>query len=138
MLSGVRTIAAALLLALAAAPAALAAQVEGEPADDAAAAALGRDYLIGAWTDSEDCAAAVAFDDDGTFVTPEGGEGMWEFDGARLILAGAGGIRSLRIVPVDADTMEVINEDGSRGRSIRCAAETGDGDGAGFVALDIA
>lgn len=122
-----RLAAAALLLALAA-PAAALAQDEG--AIGGPDAALARAYLVGAWTDTDDCASAVAFVGDGTFVTPEGGEGLWHLDHAELTLAGAGGIQRVLIVPLDADTMEVIGEDGTRGRSIRCAAEDGEEEGA--------
>ena len=130
-----RLAAAALLLALAGAPAAALAQ-DGEAAGGGDAA-LARAYLVGAWTDTDDCAAAVAFDGDGTFVTPEGGEGLWHLDETELTLAGAGGIQRVLIVPLDADTMEVISEDGTRGRSMRCEAEDGDEAGA-EDGLDIA
>ena len=130
-----RAPAAALLLALAAAAPA-AAQPAGKAGGEPAAADVDRAYIVGAWTDSDDCEAAVAFADDGTFLTAEGGEGMWRLDGAELVLAGLGGIRTLRIVPVDDDTMDVINEDGSRGRSTRCAAE--DARGGEIVAWGIA
>lgn len=131
-----RPILLALALALAAAaPAPALAQFGGKPAGEPAAG-VGRDYIVGAWTDSDDCAAAVAFAGDGTFVTPEGGEGRWQLDGTELILAGLGGVRTLRIIPVDDDTMDVVNEDGSRGRSVRCAPEERD-DGP-FVARGIA
>ncbi len=132
--------AAALLLALAA-PAAASAQPAGDPGE-AEATQAGRAYLVGAWTDSDDCAAAVAFEGDGTFVTPEGGEGLWHLDEAELTLAGAGGIRRVLIVPLDADTMEVIDENGTRARSTRCAGGEEDeaeaGSAADFAARIIA
>lgn len=125
---------AALIALAAAAPAA--AQWSDGPILDAPGGPVERDYIVGAWTDSDDCAVAVAFAGDGTFVTAEGGAGLWGLDGTELVLAGAGGVRTLRIIPVDHDTMEVINEDGSHGTSIRCGEEPGEGPD--FVAVDIA
>lgn len=101
-----------------------------------APAPVERDYIVGAWTDSDDCAAAVSFAGDGTFATADGGAGLWGLDGAELVLAGAGGVRTLRITPVDQDTMEMVNEDGSRGTSTRC--EPDGGRDLDFVAHDIA
>ncbi|HYI63667.1 MAG TPA: hypothetical protein VEW71_02155 [Allosphingosinicella sp.] len=112
------------------------ATLDGATAATAAPAPVERDYIVGAWTDSDDCAAAVAFAGDGTFATADGGAGLWGLDGTELVLAGAGGVRTLRITPVDQDTMEMVNEDGSRGTSTRC--EPDGGGNANFVARDIA
>ncbi len=103
-----RRAAAALLLALAAAPPALA--QEG---------AVTRDYVAGRWTDNGDCAEAVALRADGRFLAANGNEGLWALAGDRLTLQGERRL-TMRIVPVDRDTMDVLNEDGSRGRSTRC------------------
>ena len=129
------------LAALAAGAPPASAQWSDSATFDAATAApapapVERDYIVGAWTDSDDCAAAVAFAGDGTFATADGGTGLWGLDGAELVLAGAGGVRTLRITPVDQDTMEMVNEDGSRGTSTRC--EPDGGGNANFVARDIA
>lgn len=124
------------LVALAAGAAPASAQWSDGATLDAAPAPVERDYIVGAWTDGDDCAAAVSFAGDGTFATADGGAGLWGLDGAELVLAGAGGVRTLRITPVDQDTMEVVNEDGSRGTSTRCEPDGGrDPD---FVAVDIA
>lgn len=126
------------LAALAAGAAPASAQWSDSATTDASAAAppVERDYIVGAWTDGDDCAAAVSFAGDGTFATADGGAGLWGLDGAELVLAGAGGVRTLRITPVDQDTMDVVNEDGSRGTSIRC--EPDGGRDLNFVARDIA
>lgn len=113
---------AALVLAAAAAPAS--AQWSDGATPDSTGAAVAREYIVGAWTDSGDCAAAVEFAGDGSFVSAEG-EGMWALDGADLVLAGAGGVRRVRVIPVDLDTMEVIDEAGARGRSTRCGEVSG-------------
>jgi len=126
------------LAALAAGAAPASAQWSDSSTLDAAAAAppVERDYIVGAWTEGDDCAAAISFAGDGTFATADGGAGLWGLDGAELVLAGAGGVRTLRITPVDQDTMEMVNEDGSRGTSIRC--EPDGGGNPNFVAQDIA
>lgn len=103
------------------------------------ARAIDRGFIVGAWTDSQDCAAAIAFDADGTFVLPDGAEGEWELIGDDLTLSGAGGETRLTVIPLDPDTMEVVDAEGEHGRSTRCAAdaqyESGD---PSFVARDIA
>ncbi len=81
--------------------------------------ALTRSYVVGRWTDSEDCSTAVAFNQDGRFQTAQGTGGLWVLDGDQLILQGDQRA-SLRLMPIDQDTMSVINEDGSLGRSTRC------------------
>lgn len=97
--------------------------------------AVGRDFIIGAWTDSGDCSAAVAFEADGSLITPGGGEGQWELDGDNLVVTGARGETRLHIIAVDQDTMEMIAEDGAHGRSTRCAEP--DGPDTDFVATRI-
>ena len=84
-----------------------------------------RDFLIGSWSDSTagDCNAAVAFGGDGTFSTAEGDEGVWSLSGDALTLTGAAGSRTVTIIPIDRDTMEVVGEDGAHDRSTRCAGD---------------
>jgi hypothetical protein len=48
-----------------------------------------------------------------------GGVGLWNLDGDELTLTGAR-TATVRVVPVNQDTMTVINADGSLGRSTRC------------------
>lgn len=116
--------AAAIVLALsalcAAAPAA--AQWNSKTPAGFAARTIDRGFIVGAWTDSEDCAAAIAFAEDGTFVLPDGAEGEWELVGDDLTMSGEGGETRVTIIPLDPDTMEVIDTEGGHGRSTRCAA----------------
>ena len=91
----------------------------------AARVALDRNFIIGSWTDDGDCAAAVAFMGDGSFTTPDGGEGQWSLEGNALTLSGASGTNILRVAPLDRFTMEVLDEDGSLGRSTRCGGDLG-------------
>lgn len=84
--------------------------------------AVDRNFLIGRWSDQGDCAIAVAFTADGTFATAEGDGGVWNLEGDALTLTGEGGTRTVTIIPIDRDTMEVIDADGAHDRSTRCAA----------------
>jgi|GEM_PF-2931655 len=80
----------------------------------------GSAFLIGGWTDDGDCDNAGEFDADGRFSTAAGEQGLWILDGDRLTMTFNGETRMLRIVPIDRDTMNVVNPDGSLGRSTRC------------------
>jgi hypothetical protein len=125
----------AALLAAMVAPSAAFARFEGDnPAPPPAGARIVIDsaFIVGRWTDDEDCGHAVRFLADGAFVTLEGTSGMWRLDGDRLTLSGSGTI-TLGLVPLDQDTMEVINPDGTVGRSTRCPGDPG-----ATPALDIA
>ncbi len=79
---------------------------------------LDRAFLTGRWTDS-DCSAAVEFLDDGRFITHRGAEGLWHLAGNRLTLQGDRTV-TMELDPVDRNVMNVVNEDGSLGRSTRC------------------
>ncbi len=79
-----------------------------------------RDWFTGSWTDSGDCAQAGEFGEDGRFVLADGGRGTWNVASERLILQGPGGRVEVGLRKVDDDTVEVINADGSVGRSTRC------------------
>jgi hypothetical protein len=78
-----------------------------------------RAYVVGRWTDNNDCSNAVDFRSDGRFVTSENAEGLWNLDGDRLTMTGSSTL-TLRIVPIDQDTMNVVNPNGALGRSTRC------------------
>jgi hypothetical protein len=80
-----------------------------------------RAYLVGAWTDDGDCADAVRFIADGRFVLADGARGNWTLSGDRLTMSGRK-VVAVRIVPIDRDTIRVVNADGSLGSSTRCAA----------------
>lgn len=83
------------------------------------APALDRGYVAGRWSDKEDCSDAVEFTADGRFVTADGRGGLWNLQGDELTMSGNGTV-TMRIVPIDQNTMTVVNTDGSLGRSTRC------------------
>jgi len=85
----------------------------------AGGAALDRNYIVGRWTDNGDCSVAVEFGMDGRFTANTGAGGLWNLDGDRLTMSG-NQTATIRIVPIDQDTMTVVNSDGSLGRSTRC------------------
>lgn len=119
-----RIASATLLLAFAVTGPAARAQFAQE--DGAAArVAVDRNFLIGSWSDAGDCSATVAFTADGTFATADGAQGEWNLSGDTLTLTGAAGARTLTIIPIDRNTMEVVGEDGSHDRSTRCAGDLG-------------
>lgn len=78
-----------------------------------------RAYIAGRWTDDGNCAVAVEFAPDGRFITHDGGGGLWHLQGDRLTMTGERTLQ-LQIVPIDQNTMNVVNPDGSLGRSTRC------------------
>lgn len=88
--------------------------------------AVDRNFLIGTWSNAGDCSVSVDFTADGLYATADGAEGQWSLAGDTLILTGAGGTRTLTIIPIDRDTMEVIAEDGAHDRSTRCAGAFGE------------
>jgi hypothetical protein len=81
---------------------------------------LDRTYLLGRWANyGEDCSEATELTADARYLPPSGGEALWNLDGDRLTITGDRTV-TMRIVPVDQNTITVINEDGSLGRSTRC------------------
>jgi hypothetical protein len=83
------------------------------------AVVLDRNYIAGRWTDDGNCSLAVEFNIDGRFLTHDGSTGLWHLQNDRLTMSGARTL-TLTIVPIDQDTMNVVNPDGSLGRSTRC------------------
>ncbi|HVQ08217.1 MAG TPA: hypothetical protein VMS43_07255 [Allosphingosinicella sp.] len=118
----VRTAAAAALIALAAF-AGPAVSAQADAGRGVARIAIDRDFLIGSWTDAGDCSVTVAFVADGTFATAEGDGGTWSLSGDTLTLTGAAGSRSVTLIPIDRDTMEVVGENGAHDRTTRCAGD---------------
>jgi hypothetical protein len=96
--------------------------VESAFGEEPEAVSLDSDFLIGRWTDDDNCSDAVEFAADGVFHTPDGSIGHWSLTGDRLTVTGAGTL-TMQIVPVDDDTINVINAQGGEGRSIRCESD---------------
>jgi len=100
---------------------------QNQPATDAPAEgpgiALDRNIIIGIWTDDGNCGPdapiIIEFSQDGRFVVPNGAFGRWKLDDDRLTMTGRSAA-TVRIVPIDRDTITVVHEDGSLGRSTRC------------------
>ena len=85
------------------------------------AAAIDRAYMLGRWTDhDDDCDRAADFFADGRFVPASGPEGLWSLNGDRLSIVSEGNTFTVQLVPIDRNTMTVVNADGSLGRSTRC------------------
>jgi hypothetical protein len=89
------------------------------PASSSGAVRLDRTYVMGRWTDDDDCSNVIEFTQDGRFIAPNGGTGLWNLDGDRLTMTG-NQTATIRIVPIDQNIMTVINDDGSLSRSTRC------------------
>jgi hypothetical protein len=80
-------------------------------------------FLVGRWTDTGDCARYVVFRSDGTFRSYAGGEGTWRLVRDRLALTARGGSpTALRATVLSQSRIAIVNPDGSRGVSERCAA----------------
>ncbi len=102
----------------AAAPANAVAAAPAPAAPAAGSTELTRDFIVGRWTDSGDCADALDFRADGTLQAPFGDGGRWELNGNRLI--NVGNPRELTVTVIDADTMDTANPDGATRRVTRC------------------
>jgi|GEM_PF-2684662 len=110
------------------APSAEAPAAAGAPADSPAesgngsggAPALDQTYLVGRWTDEGDCDRAYELTADGRFIAADGGAGAWSLDGDVLTATGPGGSASMRIAPIDQNTMSASSSDGQVGQSTRC------------------
>jgi hypothetical protein len=89
------------------------------PASSSGTMRLDRTFIMGRWTDDGDCSKAVEFTQDGRFINADQSNGLWNLDGDRLTMTGNGTMH-LRISPIDQNTITVIHDDGSLGRSTRC------------------
>lgn len=75
-------------------------------------------FLIGRWTDNNDCNNVVEFRSDGTYTTPAG-DGMWSLNGDRLTFQGSSTV-SAQVAAPDANTIMLTHDNGTLGRSTRC------------------
>jgi hypothetical protein len=93
------------------------------PAASAGPVQLDRAFLVGRWSDDGDCSAdgdtVIEFTGDARFIAADGGTGLWNLDGDELTMTGRDTI-TVQIVPIDRNTMTVVNADRSLGRSTRC------------------
>lgn len=83
--------------------------------------AVTREFLIGRWTDTNDCSDAVDFHADGTFLTTDGARGRWTLQGGRLSFIGNSTVAA-RVHATSRDAITLTHDDGSVGHSTRCPA----------------
>ena len=79
---------------------------------------MSREYIVGRWTDTSDCADAMDFRADGTLHAPFGEAGRWELNGDKLINVGNPNQLTVRVI--DQNTMETTSGTGSTTRVTRC------------------
>jgi hypothetical protein len=99
--------------------------LEGNPNAIPAASTLtptvDRAFLIGRWTDGHDCHEAGQFTADGHYTNTAGQVAAWTLAGDQLTLTFEGGApRTVQVSAADQNTLNVVNPDGSAGRSTRC------------------
>ncbi len=76
-------------------------------------------YLIGQWRGDNDQDCGSSFNGDGSWTERNGGSGSWSLSGDRLTLT-ANSTITVQVVPVDANTMTLVQPDGSLTRANRC------------------
>ena len=82
--------------------------------------ALHRDWFAGSWTDDGDCSHAAQFNADGQYRLADGTRGMWNIRNGRLVVQNDSGRTEVQLRRTGADVVEIVNRDGSVGRSTRC------------------
>ena len=80
---------------------------------------IGREHLIGTWTDDGNCSNVIRFAPDGQFTVPGGGTGRWTLNGENLSFIGERTVTA-RVRGVGRDRILLIHEDQSIGQSLRC------------------
>jgi len=91
------------------------------PATSTLTPTVDRAFLIGRWTDARDCNEAGQFTADGHYTNTAGRSAAWTLEGDQLTLTFEGAApRTVRVSAVDQNTLNVVNPDGSTGRSTRC------------------
>ena len=91
------------------------------PATNASAgegAALEPSFLVGRWTETDNCQETVEFRADGSFVFPWGEEARWELRGD--VLAMVGNPQTIRLRVTGPDTMEATKASGNVRQWRRC------------------
>ena len=122
MLSGIgRGLAAAWMIGAALAAAPLAAQTGAADPQLTPAPGIRVDsaFLVGVWSDKEDCSVRIQFTSDGRFINQDGTNGTWRMVGDNLTLTGRSSI-TVRIVPRNRQEITVVNPDSTLGYSRRC------------------
>lgn len=79
-----------------------------------------REFLLGRWTDDNDCNNTVELLADGSFVTSEGARGRWTLQGARLSFIGSQTITAT-VRTNGSNAITLFHDDGTVGGSTRCS-----------------
>ncbi len=80
-----------------------------------------RAYLIGNWTDNDDCGEVTDLRSDGSFRAPNGGVGKWQLDGNQLTLSSTGNTGLTFTVQAESkDKIFVFMQNRDTGYSTRC------------------
>ena len=99
-----------------------AAAVNSANADNAAAPAtsgtLDRNFVVGRWSETGDCADATEFRADGTFVFPWGDTGTWQLEGDQLTLST--NTDAMRLTRISQDQLDAVSPGGSVHHNRRC------------------
>ena len=91
------------------------------PASSTLTPTVDRAFLIGRWTDAHDCSEAGQFTADGHYTNTAGRSAAWALEGDQLTLTFEGAApRTVRVSAADQNTLNVVNPDGTTGRSTRC------------------
>jgi hypothetical protein len=83
------------------------------------AVTLDWNYMVGRWTSEPNDNCGSAFNNDGTFTAPDGARGYWSLTGNQLTLT-ANSSLTVRVEAIDANTMTLLNPDGTLVRATRC------------------
>ena len=89
------------------------------PAPAPPAIAVDAAYLVGRWRGDNDGDCGSSFNSDGSWTERNGGSGSWSLSGDRLTLT-ANTTIVVQVVPIDANTMTLVQPDGSLARANRC------------------
>jgi len=87
---------------------------------DGAAGGIDPSQLVGRWGDNGNCAQAVQFFANFTFVAPNGGRGNWRLNGDRLTLFSGERSATFRLRSIDSRRLVVEDSNGQTSESIRC------------------
>lgn len=79
---------------------------------------LDRNYLVGRWSETGDCADATEFRADGSFVFPWGDTGTWQLEGDRLTLSS--NTDAMTLTRISQDQLDAVSPGGSVHHNRRC------------------
>jgi hypothetical protein len=86
--------------------------------DVAGAGALNRAYMVGRWTETDNCEQTVEFRPDGSMLLPWGDEARWELEGN--VLSMVGNPQVIRLEVTGPGTMDATKESGTVQQWRRC------------------